>query len=157
MIALLPGADPSPAAALTGSADPLAYCSRVVHILAALLVFTTAPACNPGYGSQQAEIQRLTAENERLTSEISLLRSQAATVAAPAARRGRHGSRALALAGGGIGPASARRGHSRPPRHHAAPARVDGGGCSCAGGNVCIGPRGGRYCITSGGSKRYGV
>lgn len=29
--------------------------------------------------------------------------------------------------------------------------------CSCAGGNVCIGPRGGRYCITSGGNKRYGV
>jgi hypothetical protein len=31
-----------------------------------------------------------------------------------------------------------------------------GGGCSCAGGNVCYGPRGGRYCITSGGNKRYG-
>lgn len=29
--------------------------------------------------------------------------------------------------------------------------------CSCAGGNVCYGPRGGRYCITSGGNKRYGV
>jgi hypothetical protein len=29
--------------------------------------------------------------------------------------------------------------------------------CSCSGGNVCIGPRGGRYCITSGGNKRYGV
>lgn len=32
-----------------------------------------------------------------------------------------------------------------------------GGGCSCAGGNVCYGPRGGRYCITSGGNKRYGI
>lgn len=29
--------------------------------------------------------------------------------------------------------------------------------CSCSGHNVCIGPRGGRYCITSGGNKRYGV
>lgn len=29
--------------------------------------------------------------------------------------------------------------------------------CSCAGGNVCYGPRGGRYCITSGGKKRYGI
>ncbi|MCU9527473.1 hypothetical protein [Pseudomonas mosselii] len=29
------------------------------------------------------------------------------------------------------------------------------GGCSCSGGNVCYGPRGGRYCITSGGNKRY--
>lgn len=30
-----------------------------------------------------------------------------------------------------------------------------GGGCSCAGSNACYGPRGGRYCITSGGNKRY--
>lgn len=29
--------------------------------------------------------------------------------------------------------------------------------CPCSGGQVCIGPRGGRYCITSGGNKRYGV
>ncbi|MBY8823445.1 SH3 domain-containing protein [Sphingomonas colocasiae] len=33
----------------------------------------------------------------------------------------------------------------------------DGGGCPCSGSRVCIGPRGGRYCITSGGNKRYGV
>jgi SH3-like domain-containing protein len=32
-----------------------------------------------------------------------------------------------------------------------------GGTCPCSGSNVCIGPRGGRYCITSGGNKRYGV
>ncbi len=31
------------------------------------------------------------------------------------------------------------------------------GTCPCSGRNVCIGPRGGRYCITSGGNKRYGV
>lgn len=31
------------------------------------------------------------------------------------------------------------------------------GNCPCSGYNVCIGPRGGRYCITSGGNKRYGV
>lgn len=30
------------------------------------------------------------------------------------------------------------------------------GSCRC-GADVCIGPRGGRYCITSGGHKRYGV
>lgn len=29
--------------------------------------------------------------------------------------------------------------------------------CPCSGTNVCIGPRGGRFCITSGGNKRYGV
>lgn len=29
--------------------------------------------------------------------------------------------------------------------------------CPCSGSKVCIGPRGGRYCITSGGNKRYGI
>lgn len=33
----------------------------------------------------------------------------------------------------------------------------DAGGCPCSGARICIGPRGGRYCITSGGNKRYGV
>lgn len=37
------------------------------------------------------------------------------------------------------------------------PAANSGGNCPCRGNNVCIGPRGGRYCITSGGNKRYGV
>ncbi|TWD52262.1 SH3 domain-containing protein [Pseudomonas sp. SJZ131] len=32
-----------------------------------------------------------------------------------------------------------------------------GSSCACSSGSVCIGPRGGRYCITSGGNKRYGV
>lgn len=32
-----------------------------------------------------------------------------------------------------------------------------GGSCPCSGRNICVGPRGGRYCITSGGNKRYGV
>lgn len=32
-----------------------------------------------------------------------------------------------------------------------------GSSCPCSSGIVCIGPRGGRYCITSGGNKRYGV
>lgn len=34
---------------------------------------------------------------------------------------------------------------------------TDSGSCPCNGGDVCVGPRGGRYCITSGGNKRYGV
>lgn len=29
--------------------------------------------------------------------------------------------------------------------------------CPCSGRNVCTGPRGGRFCMTSGGNKRYGV
>ena len=35
--------------------------------------------------------------------------------------------------------------------------RSSGGGCSCSSGGVCVGPRGGRYCYTSGGNKRYGI
>jgi hypothetical protein len=35
--------------------------------------------------------------------------------------------------------------------------RGGGGICPCSSRQICIGPRGGRYCITSGGSKRYGV
>lgn len=49
---------------------------------------------------------------------------------------------------------------SRPaprPRYTPQPVRSYGGTCPCSGSNVCIGPRGGRYCITSGGNKRYGV
>lgn len=37
------------------------------------------------------------------------------------------------------------------------PAPYYGSNCPCSGSRVCIGPRGGRYCITSGGNKRYGV
>ncbi|WP_415817157.1 SH3 domain-containing protein [Bordetella tumbae] len=29
------------------------------------------------------------------------------------------------------------------------------GGCPCSSSSNCFGPRGGRYCITSGGNKRY--
>jgi hypothetical protein len=50
-----------------------------------------------------------------------------------------------------------------PPRNRSStPARrsrssyIDDDTCPCSGNRVCIGPRGGRYCITSGGNKRYG-
>jgi len=46
------------------------------------------------------------------------------------------------------------------PRRQSRPAQRQnfyGSGCPCSGRLVCIGPRGGRYCITSGGNKRYGV
>lgn len=51
----------------------------------------------------------------------------------------------------------------RPAERHSAPVKQPvrspsyTSSCSCSSGNVCIGPRGGRYCITSGGNKRYGV
>lgn len=46
-----------------------------------------------------------------------------------------------------------------PSREKFRPARTDysDGSCPCSGSRVCIGPRGGRYCITSGGNRRYGV
>jgi hypothetical protein len=43
------------------------------------------------------------------------------------------------------------------PRHRRHSHSSFDGGCPCSGSRVCIGPRGGRYCITSGGNKRYGV
>jgi hypothetical protein len=53
----------------------------------------------------------------------------------------------------------------RPQQLYSPPARRSSasrgnyfdGNCPCSGSRVCIGPRGGRYCITSGGNKRYGV
>lgn len=45
---------------------------------------------------------------------------------------------------------------SSAPSSRARP-RESGGACPCSGSRVCVGPRGGRYCITSGGRKRYGV
>ena len=46
----------------------------------------------------------------------------------------------------------------RQSRARSAPSYNYGGGsCPCSGSNICVSPRGGRYCITSGGNKRYGV
>jgi hypothetical protein len=39
---------------------------------------------------------------------------------------------------------------TQPQRSSAAP-----GDCSCRSGNVCTGPRGGRYCMTDAGNKSY--
>jgi hypothetical protein len=44
----------------------------------------------------------------------------------------------------------------RPSTPRSTPRYYDSGsGCPCSGSRNCIGPRGGRYCITSGGNKRY--
>lgn len=59
--------------------------------------------------------------------------------------------------------AEARRGRSRRGRRRGLSGgafyrgTTNDGDCPCNGGNVCVGPRGGRYCITSSGRKRYGV
>jgi len=44
-----------------------------------------------------------------------------------------------------------------PEQKQAKPAKQSGGSgqCPCSGSQDCIGPRGGHYCITSGGNKRY--
>lgn len=47
--------------------------------------------------------------------------------------------------------------HGRRGRRSRGGGSYFGGGCPCSGSQICIGPRGGRYCITSGGNKRYGV
>lgn len=41
----------------------------------------------------------------------------------------------------------------RVPVEVSAPAAVDG--CDCAAGAVCVGPKGGRYCLRPDGSKKY--
>lgn len=43
------------------------------------------------------------------------------------------------------------------PRSNRPASRAFTGACPCGSGRICIGPRGGRYCITSGGNRRYGL
>lgn len=52
---------------------------------------------------------------------------------------------------------STRRSSGSSSTRRSAYSNPDAGTCPCRGNHVCIGPRGGRYCITSGGNKRYGV
>jgi hypothetical protein len=54
---------------------------------------------------------------------------------------------------GGAGAAVAHSKPTAPARQ--APATMYAAGCPCSGPSNCVGPRGGRYCITSGGNKRY--
>lgn len=52
---------------------------------------------------------------------------------------------------------STRRSSGSSSARRSAYSHPDADTCPCRGSQVCIGPRGGRYCITSGGNKRYGV
>jgi hypothetical protein len=78
------------------------------------------------------------------TPDISL----PSTSSARKSRRTREASRYSAKSHGWSTPKKKRRSYGGD---------YSGSGCSCSGHLVCIGPRGGRYCITSGGNKRYGV
>jgi endonuclease YncB( thermonuclease family) len=40
-------------------------------------------------------------------------------------------------------------------RHQPAPTKQDLAGCSCESGGLCTGPKGGRFCVTASGDKRY--
>lgn len=51
----------------------------------------------------------------------------------------------------------AKHNRTRTQKHFSRPQDRFDDDCPCRGNRVCIGPRGGRYCITSGGNKRYGV
>lgn len=90
-----------------------------------------------------------------------LLASSASVLTGPAYRSS-SASRSSYRRGYGFGSSTRYAGSSRR-RSSSAGGRsrsrglYDGGSCPCSGSNVCIGPRGGRYCITSGGNKRYGV
>jgi hypothetical protein len=77
----------------------------------------------------------------------------------PRSRAGRSSYRsATGLYSGSRYTASGRRRSSSGRSRSRSRGLYDGGGsCPCSGSNICIGPRGGRYCITSGGNKRYGV
>ncbi|AXY58435.1 SH3 domain-containing protein [Acinetobacter chinensis] len=44
---------------------------------------------------------------------------------------------------------------STTSRTHKSTSSSYGGSCPCSSSSNCFGPRGGRYCITSGGNKRY--
>lgn len=54
-------------------------------------------------------------------------------------------------------PPQSKPGSSRaaPPAPSSRPVARSGSSCPCGTGSVCTGPRGGRYCMTSGGNKRY--
>lgn len=79
----------------------------------------------------------------------------------PAAEQSRPSRAGLLATGGAAAYAGtiAKSGKSRRNRKRQQRAldRYDSQGCPCSGSQICIGPRGGRYCITSGGNKRYGV
>jgi hypothetical protein len=64
--------------------------------------------------------------------------------------------RLLCSGGGCYQPAQPRQRSASPPARRIRSDYIDND-CPCSGNHVCIGPRGGRYCITSGGNKRYGV
>ena len=74
------------------------------------------------------------------------------------------GCAALSMLAVGTVPSDARRSSAYKSRKHSVRARTfvpsrgtTSGECPCNGGDVCVGPRGGRYCLTSSGNKRYGV
>lgn len=91
-----------------------------------------------------------------LVSDASRL--SASSTDAPSAASSRTPSRAYGPSARADRRGSSPRRSARRSRSKSAPIRAFGGSsCPCSGGNVCVGPRGGRYCITSGGNKRYGV
>lgn len=97
----------------------------------------------------------LTENNALIGQSASFQRTHSATARAPSSRPLRyrtHVSQLTNAATPRMKRSSFRRSRSRAPSYV-----YSAGSCSCSGSNVCVGPRGGRYCITSGGNKRYGL
>lgn len=75
--------------------------------------------------------------------------------------RGRGGSGARRSSGRSAGrrstraSSSDRRGAAASGGYAPVASAAPAGDCGCNTGNVCTGPRGGRYCITAAGNKRY--
>lgn len=61
------------------------------------------------------------------------------------------GARCWERSGSGYTVTPQRQSYTAPARQSYSPTS----GCPCSGSRNCTGPRGGRYCITSGGNKRY--
>ena len=87
---------------------------------------------------------------------MSAFLTDAAGLAAPGASPSLSGAQGLATMTAASRTDRSHRSSSRAARGNRR-SGFSGGACPCSGGNVCIGPRGGRFCITSGGNKRYGV
>ena len=59
---------------------------------------------------------------------------------------------ALAATDSAIPPKATPKSSTQTPSSSASPKTVS---CPCSGPKLCVGPRGGHYCMTSGGKKRY--
>ncbi len=107
-------------------------------ILVLVVLVALSDRQNTGGGDYRSPAPPQRVENNFIVVPPQDAATQAAPVSATSQRTGARSSPAPA----------------RAPRR-VPPAPNYSGGCSCSSGNYCTGPRGGRYCITASGNKRY--